>query len=388
MQHPPYFVLDPPEPRLLCDSRRGPCITIKRVVNIPCATIGPPESCLTTQDLLNMAFPYPLITLEEHFLSPSVVDFYTARSRPDPYQETVLLRRCRDDLVEVGGIRLKSMKDNQVSLQVLSHAASAIALDVQTCKMVNDELAENVRKHPGSFAGFATLPMIDPGAASKELRRCIQDLHFVGALVDNNCDGRFYDDSSFWPVFEAAQELDVPIYIHPSYNDQVKPLLFDGNYPDAIAQTLSMYAWGWHSENALHIIRLFAAGVFDRFPRLKIIIGHMGEMLPFQLDRIIRISANQWPMAGVKLQRQLRQVWDENIWVTTSGMFAVAPMATVLRQCKPDRILYSVDYPFTRNEWGLQFLKDLREDGLVSEEVLEGIAYKNAEKLLGVKVGL
>ncbi|OQU97084.1 hypothetical protein CLAIMM_03082 [Cladophialophora immunda] len=333
-----------------------------------------------------MAFPYPLITLEEHFLSEHVVDYYSANSRLDPYQETVLLRRCRTDLLDVGDVRLKSMEDNQVSVQVLSHAANAIALDVETCVKVNDELAEKIRQHPDVFAGFATLPMIDPAAASKEFHRCAKDLKFVGALIDNNCNGRFYDDPSFWPVFEAAQELDVPIYLHPSYNEQVKPLLFDGNYPEAVAQTLSMYAWGWHSENALHLIRLFAAGVFDKFPRLKIILGHMGEMLPFQLDRIIRVSSNQWPMAGVKLDRQLRQVWDENIWVTTSGMFAVAPMATLLRQCKPDRILYSVDYPFTRNEWGLQFMKDLRDDGLVTDDVLEGIAYKNAEKLLGVKI--
>ncbi|KAK4947829.1 hypothetical protein LTR10_013337 [Elasticomyces elasticus] len=322
-----------------------------------------------------MAFPYPLITLEEHFLSESVVEFYSANSRPDPYQETILLRRCREDLVEIGDIRLNSMKENQVSLQILSHAANALALDPQTCIKVNDELAKSVQQHPESFAGFATLPMIDPGAASKEFRRCIKDLNFVGALIDNNCNGRFYDDPFFWPVFETAQDLDVPIYLHPSYNDQTKALLFEGNYPDAIAQTLSMYAWGWHSENALHIIRLFAAGIFDKFPRLKLIIGHMGEMLPFQLDRIIRISGQQWPMAGLKLERQLRQVWDENLWITTSGMFTVAPMATVLRQY----------YPFTRNEWGLQFLRELKESGLVTEEVLEGIAYKNAEKLLGIK---
>ena len=332
-----------------------------------------------------MTFPYPTITLEEHWLSEAVVDFYSANSRADPYQETVLLRRCRNDLVEVGNIRLKSMSDNQVSLQILSHAANIIALDANTCIKVNNELAQAARENPTSFAGFATLPMVDPEAACSEFRRCVTELKFVGALIDNNCNGRFYDDPFFWPVFETAQSLDVPIYLHPSYNEQVKPMLFDGNYPNAIAQTLSMYAWGWHSENALHILRLFAAGVFDRFPRLKIIIGHMGEMLPFQLDRIIRISANQWPMAGVKLERQLRKVWDENIWITTSGMFTVAPMATVLRQCKPDRILYSVDYPFTKNEWGLQFLKDLKDDGLVSDEVLEGIAYKNAEKLLGVK---
>ena len=333
-----------------------------------------------------MSFPYPTITLEEHFFSNAAGDAYTAKGRQDPYSETVLLREQRSKLVELGDIRLNSMNESGVNLQVVSHAASSIALDAEVCIKINDELARFGKSRPGRFAGFATLPMIDPRAASAELRRCIRDLGFVGALIDNNCEGRFYDDPVFWPVFEAAQDLDVPLYVHPSYNEQTKPLLYDGNYPNAVAQTLSMYAWGWHSENAVHILRLFAAGVFDRYPRLKIIIGHMGEMLPYWLDRVERISGQQWPKAGVKLERQLRQVWDENLWITTSGMFTVAPMATLVRQCKPDRILYSVDYPFARNEWGLQFLKDLRADGLVSDEMLEGIAYKNAEKLLGLTV--
>jgi len=112
-----------------------------------------------------------------------------------------------------------------------------------------------------------------PTAAALELRRCIQELGFKGALIDNNTEGRFYDDSLYWEVFQAAEELDVPIYLHPTYNDQVKPLLCDGNNPDAVAQTLATHAWGWHSETALHILRLFAAGLFDRFPRLKMIIG-------------------------------------------------------------------------------------------------------------------
>lgn len=277
------------------------------------------------------------------------------------------------------------MRDNQIALQVVSHAANSLALDESTCVEANNELAARVGTD-ASFAAFAALPMVNPQAAAGELRRAVRELKFLGALIDNTCDGRFYDDPYFWPVFEAAVDLDVPIYIHPSFNEQVKPLLFDGNYPDAVAQTISMYGWGWHSESALHLIRLFAAGVFDRFPRLKIILGHMGEMLPFQLDRIVRVTSTQWPLVGVTLKRGFRQVWDENVWITTSGMFTVAPMATVIRQCKPDRILYSVDYPFAKNEWGLQFLKDLRDDGIISDEALEGIAYKNAERLLGVKV--
>lgn len=327
-------------------------------------------------------FPFPTVTLEEHFLSEAVSEYYQSKSVQDPYQATILLRRCRDDLVELGDVRLKSMHDHQVSLQVVSHAPNSIPLDVETCIKTNDQLASTVRARPSSFAGFATLPMIDPIAASQELKRCVAELGFKGALIDNTCNGQFYDGAEYWPVFEAAQSLDVPIYLHPSFNEAAKALLHDGNYPDAIAQTLSMYAWGWHSENALHILRLYAAGLFDKFPKLKIIIGHMGEMIPFQLDRIVRITTHQWPMAGVHLAKSFLQVWNENIWITTSGMFAVAPMATIVRQCRPDHILYSVDYPFTKNEWGLQFLKELRDSGLVTDDVLEDICYRNAQKLL------
>lgn len=123
--------------------------------------------------LVEMAFPSHLITLEEHFLSQSVVDHYAAHSRPDPYQETILLRRYRDGLMEVGDVRLQSMKHNQISLQVLSHAANALALNIGTCTKVNDELAQSIRKQSGSFAGFVTLLMIEPKAASKEFRRGI-----------------------------------------------------------------------------------------------------------------------------------------------------------------------------------------------------------------------
>ncbi|KAK4945194.1 hypothetical protein LTR10_015620 [Elasticomyces elasticus] len=123
--------------------------------------------------------------------------------------------------------------------------------------------------------------MAHPDAAGDELRRGVQELGFVGALVDSNCGGRFYDDPHFWPVFQAAEELDVPICLHPSPNEQTKHLLYDRNYPASVAESLSQYGWGWHNETAIHFLRLFAAGLFDSHPKLKIVLGHLGEMLPF-----------------------------------------------------------------------------------------------------------
>lgn len=131
-------------------------------------------------------------------------------------------------------------------------------------------------------------------------------------------------------------------------------------------------------------MRLFNSGFFDTFPQIKIVIGHMGEMLTYQLDRVIDIGETQenWP----KQQRDLRTVWNSNIWITTSGMFSLAPFTCLLRQMPVDRILYSVDWPFTNNTQGLAFMKLVRESGLVTEEEFQGIAYKNAEALLKVQI--
>ena len=331
-----------------------------------------------------MAFQYPLITLEEHWLAQSVRDFYVANNTKHPSDEDGLVGMVTPALMDLGEMRLKAMDDSGVSMQIVSHAPNFLALDLATCVKVNNELHNLIKSQPGRFRGFATLPMAYPEAASGELRRCIEDLGFVGTLIDSNCESRFYDHQSFWPVFDAATELDVPVYLHPAPNAQTKPLLYDGNYPDGVAESLSEYGWGWHNETAVHFLRLFAAGLFDRYPTLKLVLGHLGEMLPFQLDRIEGISMRQWPHLGVRLQRNLRQVWDENVWITTSGMFHLAPMAAVLRQCKPDRIMFSVDYPFGKNEAGVAFLKALKAEGMVSDDVLEGIAYRNAERLLRV----
>lgn len=330
---------------------------------------------------------HPIITLEEAFLSKHVRAFLASNNHPDPNAEDGLTGYVTASLMEFGPERLASMDKNGISLQTISHVPNAVPLDVSTARAVNDEIAAHIKANPaGRFAAFATLPMQYPEDAARELRRCIKDLGFLGALIDSNCGGRFYDERAFRPVFSTAAELNVPIYIHPCPNEAVKKVLYEGNYSQHIATSLSEYTWGWHNEAAVSFLRLFASGLFDEEPALKIVLGHCGEMIPFQLERTANVIERQWPHIGGDFRRRFRTVWDENVWVTTSGFFETANMACVLRQCKPDRVLFSVDYPFGKNETGVEFLKKLREEGLVDEEGLERIAWKNAEKLLGVNV--
>lgn len=316
----------------------------------------------------------PLITLEEHYLSPIVSEASPTARDQYAYFPPHLLSK----LESLDDERIQDLDKGHVSLQVISHGPGDGSPSV--CSAANDGLASAISRNPTRLAGFAMLPMSEPAAASKELERCVKHHSFVGALVDNHIDGQFYDDERFWPVFEKAQELDVPIYIHPSFASEAMMEHYKGNFDDSVALALSAYGWAWHTETGLHILRLFASGLFDRFPKLKIVIGHMGEMLPFQLERILSIS-ERWG----KRDRGLGEVWRNNIWITTSGMFSLPPLACLLQTTSIDHVLYSVDYPFSANEKGLKFVEEIEKSGLIVGEDLEKFSFRNAESLLGVK---
>ncbi|KAB8235897.1 hypothetical protein ETB97_003382 [Aspergillus alliaceus] len=316
----------------------------------------------------------PLITLEEHYVSAKAREASPeARAHYANFPPHILTK-----LENLGDERILDLDKGNVSLQVISHGPGN--LSSPTCAAINDDLASAIAKNPTRLAGFAMLPMSEPAAAATELARCVTELGFVGALVENHLDGQFYDDDRFWPVFAKAQELGVPIYIHPTFASDSMMEHYKGNYSDSVALALSAFGWGWHAETGHHVIRLFASGLFDRFPRLKIVIGHMGEMLPFQIDRVFAVS-ERWG----ERQRSLREVWRRNIWITTSGMFSLTPLACLLQTTDIEHVLYSVDYPFSTNEKGLQFFKEIEKSGLIAEKDLELFAYKNAEALLGIK---
>ena len=322
----------------------------------------------------------PLITLEEHFiperLLPSLSDLYGEQLHHLP--------GVSERLTDLGASRITNLDENHISVQVVSHAPGLGTHPLSSCRLANDELAEAVRANPTRLAGLAVLPVSAPNDAAAELRRAVRDLGFRGALVDAHAGGVHFDAQRFRPLFAAASELRVPIYLHPAHPTATQQsATYDGDYGVGAARSLGTSGFGWHQDAGLGLLKLFAAGVFDELPDLQVVLGHFGEMLPFVLERVEKLSV-RW---GAR-RRGFRQVWDENVWVTTSGVWGMAPMACVLRNTKIERILYSVDYPFEKNENGLRWMEELRDSGLVTHEGLRMIAYKNAEGLLGIKASM
>lgn len=314
---------------------------------------------------------FPLIALEEHYTSLKVLP----GAKDDHHHDFPEVTRSK--LEDLGDGRIQDLDKGAISLQVISHTPRDAP--AAYCSEVNDELAVSISKTPDRLAGFAMLPMEDPKAAADELSRCVTKHGFLGALISAHLDGQFYDDERFLPVFERAQELDVPIYLHPTYAAESMMPRYRGNYDEKTAIGLSAYGFGWHADTAVSVLRLYASGLFDRYPKFKLVIGHMGELLPFQIDRTARTAE------FFGRERSFMDVWKNSIWVTTSGMFSLPSLACLLQTTTIDHVMYSLDYPFSGTEKGKDFMGEIEKSGLMSTDDLEKFSFRNAEALLKVK---
>ncbi len=298
---------------------------------------------------------------------------------PETGASAVFMQAINAKLLDVGEGRIADMDAAGIDMQVLSvsaihvdmldsSAANAIARDT------NDRMAAAVRAHPTRFAAFSTLALQEPDKAAAELDRCVRDLGFKGAMLNGTSNGQFLDHPRFTPLFEAATALDVPIYLHPA--PPPKPVMdaYYGGLPGSLGFALSTSAWGWHVETGMHSLRLIVSGVFDRFPQLKIIIGHMGENLPFSIARAEMAVGRGAP----DLQRSITEYFRENFYLTTSGYFSTPPFLCMKQVVGIDHTLFSVDYPFSTNDLGRKFLDSLP----LSPQEMEKFAHGNAEKLL------
>ena len=267
------------------------------------------------------------------------------------------------------------MDDAGIDVQVLSQVAPGLhhldaPVAVPLAKEANDMLADVVRAHPSRFAGFATLPVSDPVAAATELDRSVRVHGFRGAMVNGHTRGAYLDDRRYWPLFECAQELDVPIYLHPTMPPAVITEVYYAPYPPSFAGA----GWGFAVETGTHALRLILSGLFDAYPRLKLILGHMGELLPYCLTRI-----NRWLTPDfAHLQRPVTDYITQNFWITTAGAFDAAAFICASHSMGIDRILFSVDYPFDSNQSGVEFLHRLP----ISDHDRAKVAHSNADTLL------
>jgi predicted TIM-barrel fold metal-dependent hydrolase len=316
------------------------------------------------------------IALEEHFVTRTFLDATQKNSEGMPSS----LTEMQPKLLDLGAGRIAAMDESGIDYQVLSLAAHGIdELDAETATSlaqdVNDELADAIRRNPTRLGGFATLALKSPEEAAEELGRCVDRLGFHGALVNGMTGGLFLDDPRFMPVFETAADLGVPIYLHPAPPPEpVRAAYYSGLEGD-LGFLLSIAGWGWHAETALHTLRLIVSGLFDRLPKLQLIIGHMGEGLPYALARSSGVLSR-----AATLRQPVADYFQSNIHCTTSGYFTVPPLRCALDVIGIDRMLFSVDYPYSPNTRGRTFIDSLRK--ALSEEDLEKLTHRNAEQLL------
>jgi uncharacterized protein len=320
------------------------------------------------------------IAIEEHSLAKGFREVIqsNASSRGGGLNPVMTAERLVK-LADLDTLRLKDMDTGGIDLQVISDIGALVALrpgdeGIKLAREANDQLAAAVAAHRDRFAGFATLPMTKPEAAADELERAVRSLGLKGPMIHGSINGRFLDDASFLPVLERAAALSVPIYLHPAFPPAPVREAYYSDLDPAVGFVLSTGGWGWHSEMGMHALRLILAGVFDRLPSLQIIIGHMGEMIPFMLARI---HDTLTPMAK-QLQRPVPEYFLHNFHITTSGFFTDPPLLLALQVVGADRIMFSVDYPFSTNEQGRAFL----DHASISPADKEKISHLNAERLL------
>jgi uncharacterized protein len=314
------------------------------------------------------------IALEEHFVTAGILKATGGYGAAMPPR----LQRIQTHLLDVGTGRIAAMDEAGIDLQVLSLTTLVGSLQAASASAVlhdvNDELAAAVSAHPDRFAGFAALNARDPETAAKEFERCVNNLSFKGALFSGTTDGDFLDQPKFIPIFEAAIALRVPVYIHPAPPPKAVKDVYYSGLPGETGLVLSIAGWGWHTEVGLHCLRLILSGLFDRFPELQIIIGHMGEGVPYALAR----SNHLLTAAAGHLKLSVAEYFHRNVHVTTSGYFTLPPFQCAYDVVGIDRLMFSVDYPFSTNTHGRDFLNSLK----LSDEEMSKLTHKNAEALL------
>ena len=321
-----------------------------------------------------------IITLEEHFATPGFLDGPGSDLKNAALKFEGRAQRLIEGLTDIADKRIAAMDAAGVDMQVLSltspgteqlDAADAVALS----REVNDFAAAGVKKNPKRFAAFAALPTAAPDKAAAELESRMKSGGFVGAVINGHVRGRYLDDKFFWPILECAEALNAPIHIHPTRPPQPVVDAYYSGFSPLVNDMFGSPGWGWHIETAIHVIRVVLGGAFDRFPKLQLVIGHLGEGLMSMFQRLDNMTP-----AMTKLKKPVTSYLRENVHYTFSGFNFPATFLDLLLEVGVERIMFSADHPYQPMASAVAFLQQVP----VSASDRERIAHGNAEKLFGL----
>jgi len=341
---------------------------------------------------------YRIIATEEAFITKDIVEYYKRLNAYNPLDQYTgqfswahdeygpMEGALEDFLTDLDGQRLKNMDEWGVDMMLLEMTAPGVQvfepdLGSNLAKDANDQLADVIQKHPTRFAGMTCVAPQAPEASAKEIERCMQKLGFSGVIINSHTNNEYLDHYKYWPILESAAANNAPIYLHPRRPSEHmrRPFLAYG-MQDAM--------FGFQVETSTHALRLILSGVFDRFPNLKIVLGHMGEGLPYWLYRIDYMNKSRRIDGAIKhqfrkLQREPSAYFRENYWITTSGMEWGPVQKFAYEVLGPNRIMYAIDYPYQRNApYSISVLEGLE----VPEEEKKKMFETNAVNLFNIRV--
>jgi len=318
-----------------------------------------------------------LIAIEEHFLTKAVRDEWQKHSDKDDPSQKLNFGDIENRLEDIGNSRLQHMDETGIDVQVLSLTSpglhnlgsESIHLAIQT----NDYVAEIVKKTPDRFQGFATLPMFAPKEAAKELERSVKNLGMKGAMLCGRTREKNLDHKDYWELFECAEALGVPLFIHPQIPQKAIRDIYYSGFDEFTDLAFSTFGLGWHYEAGIQFVRLVLAKVFDRFPNLQIILGHWGEVILFYAERLASLSR------AAKLDKPFIDYIRQNLYVTASGMFSHSYLQRSVEIIGIDRILFSADYPYQYRQG--RDARNFLEATELSKQDKEKFAFANWERL-------
>lgn len=319
-----------------------------------------------------------LLLLKQFYDAPPTAAIQTTSDSNQVSNRDNAAKTMLPKLLDWDKIRLNDMDINGVDMHVLSLVMPGVQMferqqAIELAQLANDRLSEAVKRNPKRFAGLACFAPQDPNAAVKEMERAIITLKLNGFIVNSHTANVYLDDIQFAPILEAAEALGMPLYIHPRAPS-------DGMAAPFRDYRLEGAVWGYGVETATHILRLIFGGVFDRFPKLQVVIGHMGEALPFWLGRLDFMGA-PGARAGRKNQLKPSEYFQRNITITTSGVEDPLALKYCIDKIGADRIMWAIDYPFQPTTPAVSFI----ESASISEVDRTKIAYSNAERIFRIK---